>query len=159
MLCSTESSIKDVRTRREGGWQMRAPVLILPLKGQILRTWGRGGSFADVRVLYGWLLHEIIWFWYYCFDFYLKVLNVKCTLEGGYEAHINRWNQLNGFCSIFDRTNNYNFSVGQSLALPASMIADLLLHHFLMPWPALIGAGCVFLGFCGFVYGELKPDK
>jgi len=49
-------------------------------------------------------------------------------------------------------------SVGQSLALPASMVADLILHHFLMPWPALTGAGCVFLGFCGFVYAELKPD-
>ena len=24
----------------EGGWRMRAPVLILPVKGQILRTWG-----------------------------------------------------------------------------------------------------------------------
>ncbi|XP_063694354.1 uncharacterized protein LOC134826024 isoform X2 [Bolinopsis microptera] len=47
-------------------------------------------------------------------------------------------------------------SVGQSLALPASMVADLLLHHFLMPWPALIGAGCVFCGFCGFVYEELR---
>ena len=44
-----------------GGWQMRTPVLILPVKGQILRTCGRGGggcknwqNFADV--LYGWPL-------------------------------------------------------------------------------------------------------
>ena len=40
----------------EGGWQMRMPALILPVKGQILRTWGEGGkkwqNFADV--LYGW---------------------------------------------------------------------------------------------------------
>ena len=35
---------------------MQTPVLILPVKGQILRTWGQGGekwqNFADV--LYGW---------------------------------------------------------------------------------------------------------
>ena len=51
------------------------------------------------------------------------------------------------------------FSVGQSLALPGSMIADFILHHFLLPWPALIGAGCVFVGFCGFVYEEMKHEQ
>lgn len=50
-------------------------------------------------------------------------------------------------------------SVGQSLALPGSMVADLLIHHFLMPWPALVGAGCVFLGFCGFVFEELRHNN
>ncbi|KAL5261229.1 hypothetical protein ACHWQZ_G007063 [Mnemiopsis leidyi] len=50
-------------------------------------------------------------------------------------------------------------SVGQSLALPGSMVADLIIHHFLMPWPALVGAGCVFCGFCGFVYEELRHSN
>jgi len=47
-------------------------------------------------------------------------------------------------------------SVGQSLALPTSMVADYFINHFMLPVPALIGAGCVFMGFCGFVYEELK---
>lgn len=49
-------------------------------------------------------------------------------------------------------------SVGQSMALPGSMVADFIIHRFLMPYPALIGAGCVTVGFCGFVYEELKHD-
>ena len=48
--------IKDVRTR---GKQMRTPVLILPVKGQILRTWGKGGKKWQnlANVLYGWPLN------------------------------------------------------------------------------------------------------
>ena len=42
----------------EGGWQMRTPVLILPVKGLFCGHGGRGGkkwqNFADV--LYGWPL-------------------------------------------------------------------------------------------------------
>ena len=51
------SSLKDVHTKG-GVWQMWTPVLILPVKGQILRTCGEGvikwQNFADV--LYGWRL-------------------------------------------------------------------------------------------------------
>ena len=35
---------------REGGRQMRTPVLILPVKSQILRTWG-GGVVKNVKIL------------------------------------------------------------------------------------------------------------
>ena len=61
------SSIKDVRTRRKGGFSNAdAAVLILPAKGKILQTWGGGGGGEEgkkwqnlAEVLYGWPVTKI----------------------------------------------------------------------------------------------------
>ena len=90
---------------------MRTPVLILPVKGQILRTW-RGGkkwqNFADV--LYGWPLTNL----YYLVNFHNTVsgFNVFC------EANL---------YSTYFIANNYQ-------------LINLIKKYFTIVWPLTAGA-------------------
>lgn len=37
-------------------------------------------------------------------------------------------------------------SVGQVLVMPASIIADIFINKYFLPWPAYVGIGLVILG-------------
>ncbi|CEM02758.1 unnamed protein product [Vitrella brassicaformis CCMP3155] len=47
-------------------------------------------------------------------------------------------------------------SIGCLLLLPASVFSDLLIHHYRLPFPALIGVGFILLGFIGFTISEMR---
>ncbi len=46
--------------------------------------------------------------------------------------------------------------VGTIMAIPASVVVDLIIHHFLPSWQASVGIVVVLTGFIGFVISEFR---
>ena len=40
------------------------------------------------------------------------------------------------------------------LVIPASVVVDWMVHHYLLPWPAILGVVIILLGFFGLVFSE-----
>ncbi len=49
--------------------------------------------------------------------------------------------------------------VGTIMAIPASVVVDLIIHHFLPSWQAFVGIVVILTGFIGFVISESLERK
>ena len=45
-------------------------------------------------------------------------------------------------------------SVGSVLVVPASVVVDWLVYHYILPWPAVLGTISILLGFFFLVISE-----
>ncbi len=53
----------------------------------------------------------------------------------------------------------HTHSVGTITAIPASVIVDLIIHHFLPSWQAFVGIVLILTGFVGFVISEFREMR
>ena len=53
----------------------------------------------------------------------------------------------------------YTHSVGTILAIPTSVVVDLLVQRYVLPWQAGIGIALIAVGFGGFVLSEYVATR
>ena len=56
-------------------------------------------------------------------------------------------------------THTHTHSVGTIVAIPVSVVVDLMVQHFLPSWQAFVGIILILAGFTGFVVSEFLELK
>ena len=56
-------------------------------------------------------------------------------------------------------THTHTHSVGIVIATPTSVVVDLIVQRFLLPWQAGIGVALIAVGFGGFVLSAYVAAK
>lgn len=50
-------------------------------------------------------------------------------------------------------------SIGSILAIPTSVVVDLIVHDFLPSWQVVVGIVLILIGFTGFVISQLREMR
>ncbi len=53
-------------------------------------------------------------------------------------------------------THTHTPRIGSILAIPTSVVVDLIIHHFLPSWKVFVGIVLILIGFTGFVISQLR---
>lgn len=65
------------------------------------------------------------------------------------------WSDLKAILTLTHSPPPLPFSVGSVLVIPASVMGDWLIKHYLLTWQAFIGTALIIVGFFCLVISEL----